>query len=278
MLQSRYLRLFCSSRTFLPSVELTCLHLFNDPVTCATRCKYSILLKQDRRHFDANLPSHRKARLLFYNTGVNYMRNICTSQVKLNCWNCKQPLDNTPAFFCVSCKVVQPPEEGASYFQIMGCDCTFSVDIQKLQKTYLQLQRSLHPDNFTPEIYCRKRRFENQSALVNKAYQTLLRAFGRGLYMLELRGMHIEEGTDPGADSDFLIELMEINEALERAKSSEEASKIGRDAKEKVAELTEEIDAALRKGELQAAKALLAEMNYFANIEEKVKEKLSEFM
>lgn len=96
--------------------------------------------------------------------------------------------------------------------------------------------------------------------------------------MLELQGLNIEEGTDAGADSEFLMDLMEINEALDAAQTPQEANKIGLDAKGKLADLTEQTDTALNKGELQAAKALLTQMKYFANIEEKVKEKLSRFM
>lgn len=160
----------------------------------------------------------------------------------------------------------------------MDCDCTFTLDTQKLQKRYVQLQRALHPDNFSQKSEEEQKYSEIQSALVNKAYKTLLKPLSRGLYMLELRGVGIEEGTDTGARSDFLMELMEINEALDQARTSEEADKIGQDTKVKLAELTEEIDATLHRGDLGAAKALLTQMKYYANIEEKVKEKLSQFM
>lgn len=160
----------------------------------------------------------------------------------------------------------------------MDCDYTFTLDTQKLQKTYLQLQRSLHPDNFSQKSVKEQEYSESQSALVNKAYSTLLKPLSRGLYMLQLQGMNIEEGTDSGADSNFLMKLMEINEALDEAQTPEEAIMIGRDIKGKLADLTAHIDAALRKGELQAAKAILVQMKYYANIEEKVKEKHSEFL
>lgn len=52
-------------------------------------------------------------------------------------------------------------------------------------------------------------------------------------FQLELRGVRIEEGTDAGARSDFLMELMEINEALDQARTSAEADKIGQDTKGK---------------------------------------------
>ncbi|XP_020561351.1 iron-sulfur cluster co-chaperone protein HscB, mitochondrial isoform X2 [Oryzias latipes] len=189
----------------------------------------------------------RRGELFYYPNEVRF-RNCSTSQAKTNCWNCKQLLDNVPAFFCNSCKTIQPPAEGESYFKIMDCDYTFTVDTQKLQRRYLQLQRFLHPDNFS-----------QRSAL-------------------ELEGMHLEEGTDSGADSAFLMRLMEINEAVDEAQTPEEAEEIGRDTRGKLADLTGQIDAALHKGELHAAKALLVQMKYYANIEEKVKGKLSEFM
>lgn len=50
---------------------------------------------------------------------------------------------------------------------------------------------------------------------------------------LELEGMHLKEGTDSVAESHFLMELMEINEALEEAQTPEEVNKIGQDTKGK---------------------------------------------
>ncbi|KAM3868449.1 iron-sulfur cluster co-chaperone protein HscB [Diretmus argenteus] len=211
-------------------------------------------------------------------TDLGSLRTYCAARVKLSCWNCKQTLGETPAFFCMSCKIVQPPHEGVSYFQIMDCEQEFPLDTRKLQKRYLQLQRSLHPDNFSQKTVKEQEYSENQSALVNKAYTTLLKPLSRGLYMLELEGMRIEEDSNSGVDSGILMELMEINEALDDAQTPEEANKIGQNTKVKLTDLTERIDAALRKGELPAAKALLAQMKYFATIEEKVKEKLSALM
>ncbi|XP_037536810.1 iron-sulfur cluster co-chaperone protein HscB [Nematolebias whitei] len=216
--------------------------------------------------------------VFYYNNKIISLRNCSTSEVKLNCWKCKQLLVKSPTFFCSSCQTIQPPQERTSYFKIMDCDDTFTLDTQKLQTRYLQLQRSLHPDNFSQKSVKELEYSESQSALVNKAYQTLLKPLSRGLYMLELKGLHLDEGTDSEADPDFLLELMEINEAVAEAQTPEEARKIGQDTKGKLADLTVQIDAALHKGELHAARALLTKMKYYANIEEKVKEKLSEFM
>ncbi|XP_041856593.1 iron-sulfur cluster co-chaperone protein HscB [Melanotaenia boesemani] len=274
------LRIICSSRRVLHSHWVMTNRLsIPKAVTCSVHCVSTSFYKviwPSNMYFRALLD---KERGLFNYTKQAILSRCCySSQVKLNCWNCKQLLDKTPAFFCNSCNIIQPPEEGTSYFKIMDCDYTFTLDTQKLQTRYLQLQRSLHPDNFSQKSVKEREFSESQSALVNKAYRTLLKPLSRGLYMLELEGLRLEEGTDSGADSDFLMELMEINEALDEAQTPEEANKIGQDAKGKLADLTEQIDVALRKGELHAAKTLLAKMKYHANIEEKVKEKLSGFM
>ncbi|XP_023272883.1 iron-sulfur cluster co-chaperone protein HscB, mitochondrial [Seriola lalandi dorsalis] len=280
MLSLNSLRILCSSRAALhPNWLMTNRVSVFKAVTCSTHWTSTSFPNKDTWHCDVNSRAPVKDRGLTYSTKqANSPRSYCTGQIKQNCWNCKQSLDKAQAFFCVSCNAVQPPEEGASYFKIMDCDCTFALDTKKLQKRYLQLQRSLHPDNFSQKSMKEQEYSESQSSLVNKAYKTLHKPLSRGLYMLELEGMSIEEGTDSGADAEFLMELMEINEALDEAQTPEETNKIAQDTKGKLADLTERTDAALRKGDFQTAKALLAQMKYHANIEEKVKEKLSQFM
>ncbi|KAM4745388.1 iron-sulfur cluster co-chaperone protein HscB isoform 2-T2 [Anableps anableps] len=195
-------------------------------VTCSQHCMSTCFNKKDTGQRDTNFGG-----LVFCTNKVFSSRSCSTSEAKLNCWNCKQLLDRTPSFFCDSCKAIQPPEEGTSYFKILDCDYTFTLDTQKLQTRYLQLQRTLHPDNFSQKSVKEQEYSESQSALVSKAYKTLLKPLSRGLYMLELEGIHLKEGTDSVVESHFLMELMEINEALEEAQTPEEVNKIGQDTK-----------------------------------------------
>ncbi|KAL2092273.1 hypothetical protein ACEWY4_012071 [Coilia grayii] len=226
----------------------------------------------EQRSYIRNLSHHDSE-----SQAVKYLhlmtRRRCASSVRRKCWSCGT---SAPSFFCPACKVVQPPAK-ISYFEIMDCDQTFTLDTQRLQRTYLQLQRSLHPDNFSQKTLTEQAHSAEQSALVNKAYRTLLKPLSRGLYMLELKGMHLEEGADIAADPRLLMEVMEINESLAEARSEEEVNSIGRSMRERLKELTEQINTTLKEGDLQSAKGLLAQMKYFANIEEKVKSKLSQF-
>ncbi|XP_018596040.1 iron-sulfur cluster co-chaperone protein HscB isoform X1 [Scleropages formosus] len=201
-------------------------------------------------------------------------RTFCTISAKVRCWQCGHPLRESPAFFCPECAVIQSPDENATYFDIMDCEKSFALDTQKLQHRYLELQRSLHPDNFGQKTQKEQEYSETQSALINKAYRTLLKPLSRGMYMLELVGVHLEEGTD-GGDPQFLLEIMDLNERLAETQSKEEAKAIGHSVRGKLLKLAEEINAAFLNGDLHSAKLSLVQMKYFENVEEKVKEKLS---
>nr|XP_009670627.1 PREDICTED: iron-sulfur cluster co-chaperone protein HscB, mitochondrial isoform X2 [Struthio camelus australis] len=98
---------------------------------------------------------------------------------------------------------------------------------------------------------------EQHSSLINKAYQTLLNPLSRGLYLLELNGIQLAQETDCDADPEFLMEIMEINEKLAEPNN----------------EGTLEETETLIKDDLQEAKKLLAKMKYFANLEDKLKNK-----
>ncbi|XP_075023551.1 iron-sulfur cluster co-chaperone protein HscB isoform X2 [Calonectris borealis] len=114
---------------------------------------------------------------------------------------------------------------------------------------------------------------EQHSSLINKAYQTLLNPLSRGLYLLELNGVELAQETDYDADSVFLTEIMEINEKLAEPKNEAILEDIETLIKVKQEELTKEVTAAFERDDLQEAKKLLAKMKYFANLEDKLKNK-----
>ncbi|KAF4790597.1 iron-sulfur cluster co-chaperone protein HscB [Turdus rufiventris] len=114
---------------------------------------------------------------------------------------------------------------------------------------------------------------EQHSSLINKAYQTLLNPLSRGLYLLELSGVEPVQETDCDADSEFLMEIMEINEKIAEHKNEDSLEEIEALIKVKQEELTKEVAAAFERDDLQEAKKLLAKMKYFANLEDKLKAK-----
>ena len=106
---------------------------------------------------------------------------------------------------------------------------------------------------------------------MNKAYSTLLKPLSRGLYLLELHGLSLDENDIP-ADPKFLMVIMDINEELAEADSIEAIEEIGLTNQKVLGELIAKLSEAFRSKDVSKAKDLLAELKYYANIHEKVKD------
>ncbi|XP_075070795.1 iron-sulfur cluster co-chaperone protein HscB isoform X2 [Mixophyes fleayi] len=175
------------------------------------------------------------------------MRTLCVSPQSLLCWSC-QAVVSRSELFCPSCSSLQPLDEAKDFFQILGCDRSFNIDIQELQKKYRNLQRLLHPDYFSQKSQHEQEISEKHSSLVNKAYNTLLSPLRRGIYLLSLHGITFTEGTEGGVDAPFLFEILEINEQLNESNSDAEIEEIGIFIQAKCQSLTESIRDSLQKG------------------------------
>ncbi|KAM4827444.1 iron-sulfur cluster co-chaperone protein HscB isoform 1-T1 [Thomomys bottae] len=189
---------------------------------------------------------------------------------RARCWHCGDP-GRGDGFFCPRCRALQPPDPTRDYFTLMDCNRSFKVDTTKLQHRYQQLQRLIHPDFFSQRSQTEKDFSEKHSTLVNDAYKTLLAPLSRGLYLLKLHGIEIPEGTDYQMDSQFLMEIMEINEKLAEAQSEEAVAEVESTVQAKKKEFTDNVKMAFEQDDFEKAKEILTKMKYFSNVEEKVK-------
>ncbi|XP_065351198.1 iron-sulfur cluster co-chaperone protein HscB [Cloeon dipterum] len=189
---------------------------------------------------------------------------------KIACWKCgaDKPLDN---FFCNKCSALQEPNHSSTYFQMLGVDRKFDLKVAELTKKFRSLQNLVHPDKFGSKSQDELQHSETHSALLNQAYKTLLKPLDRGLYLLSLEGMSIEEDTIQ-MDPAFLMQIMELNEELEAASSSQSILKLAESNAKILDEYTRNIDSAFAEKNLEKAKKLLAEMKYYASLDEKIKE------
>lgn len=101
-----------------------------------------------------------------------------------------------------------------NYFKLFGLQPTFLQDVAKLKAHYLQLQKSVHPDNFVDATPQEKMLAVQYAATVNQAYQTLSDPLKRGIYLLKLEGVDTQSETDNVMPIEFLTEQMELREYL----------------------------------------------------------------
>ena len=141
-----------------------------------------------------------------------------------SCWNCNKKIDNN-AFFCESCKKVQKDFK-VNPFKTFSLEKKYEIDLEKLEKRYLELQQLLHPDKF---INCsdNEKSFSNShSSNINNAYEHLKDSVKRIKILLQLEGYIIEDGNKSFKDVSMLEEIMELQNESMSVENERESQKI----------------------------------------------------
>jgi len=112
----------------------------------------------------------------------------------------------------------------SDYFEVFGLPRKLQIDLDKLQRSFYELSRRHHPDFHQGAGAEDQARALEASALVNRAYRALRDPIARVEYLIALEeGRELREETTakPKVPRDLLAEMLEVQEALEEAKSSE---------------------------------------------------------
>ncbi len=100
-----------------------------------------------------------------------------------------------------------------NYFSFFGLQPSPRLDVAALKKSFYANSKKFHPDFHTLEDKATQEEVLEKSTLNNEAYKTLADDDRRLRHLLELRGVLEAEGNNQ-VPQDFLMEIMEINEAL----------------------------------------------------------------
>ncbi|GAQ78744.1 DnaJ heat shock family protein [Klebsormidium nitens] len=197
------------------------------------------------------------------------------SQHSAECWSCGSAHGDDTLFFCNQCGAIQAASDTADYFQLLGVEPTFMVNLPVIEGKYKALQRKLHPDMYATKQKVEQDFSADQSSLVNKAYATLVNPLSRAIYLLRLRGIEAGDGEE-GTMSDFelLSEVMEIREAIEEAEDIGGLQKLHQENAEKMRQSGAAFAAALQAGELQQALEWVHRMTYWDRIDKEITRKL----
>ena len=106
-----------------------------------------------------------------------------------------------------------------NYFELFGLPISFQINQQELKRKFYSLSRKFHPDFVAQENENDKNTALEISSQINKAYKTFQQPEETIKYVLQLKGL-LEEEEKYQLSPDFLMEMMELNENLEEAKST----------------------------------------------------------
>jgi len=109
-----------------------------------------------------------------------------------------------------------------SHFDLFGLQPAFAVDQQRLESAYREIQSRVHPDRFAQAGDAERRASLQWTTRVNEAYRTLRNPVSRASHLLALNGVDVAFETNTAMPAQFLMEQMEIREALEEATQSKD--------------------------------------------------------
>jgi molecular chaperone HscB len=113
--------------------------------------------------------------------------------------------------------------ETVDYFAIFDLPRKLWIEMDGLEKKFLQLSWKLHPDNFVNATERERELSLEKSSQLNDAYRVLRDPVSRVEYLLELEGARKEGEHKQKAPPELLEEVFELNESLDElreAKSS----------------------------------------------------------
>lgn len=97
------------------------------------------------------------------------------------------------------------------YFSFYDLPVSFNPDAKLVKLKFYELSKKYHPDFFINQPQEKQDEVLELSTLNNKAYQVLSDPQKRLHYVLEIKGLLVDGYMLP---QDFLMEMMEVNEAL----------------------------------------------------------------
>lgn len=99
------------------------------------------------------------------------------------------------------------------YFAFYGLPLSFNPDMAVVKQQFYALSKKYHPDFYINENQEKQAEVLELSTVNNKAYQVLSDSQKRLHYILEFKGI-LKEGENYALPQSFLMEMMEVNEAL----------------------------------------------------------------
>lgn len=111
-----------------------------------------------------------------------------------------------------------------NHFELFGLAPGFVLEHERLEQAYREIQARVHPDRFAHAGEAERRASMQWTTRVNEAYRTLTSPVARAKYLLELNGVDVAFETNTQMPSQFLMQQMELREALETAQEGKDAA------------------------------------------------------
>jgi len=173
-----------------------------------------------------------------------------------------------------------------NYFEFYTIAESFSVDDAAVKRKFYEYSRKYHPDFYISESPEKQQEILELSTLNNRAFQVLSSAPKRLDYILRSHGL-ISEGEKYQLPQEFLMEMMDVNEALMElefdadpealASAGEQVSGIGQELETELLILTNQYDRVDSTDEKESLLLKIKDIYYRQKYLLRIRESLNRF-
>lgn len=171
---------------------------------------------------------------------------------------------------------MQSPDLSQNYFELFGLEPTFDIDRERLQHQQRSLQASFHPDRHVNASDQDKRLSMQLASWINQAYETLQDPVKRTRYLLEVSGAEIPDDSTTTADTEFLMEQIELREQVDACRQHEDglqrSEHIEMQLQRRASKLGDEFVAVFEKGDYASATIVYRKMQFIQRIQQQLDE------
>ncbi len=118
------------------------------------------------------------------------------------------------------------PSTSSEPFSLLGFTPSYEIDLSALEKAFFERSKELHPDRYATAPAAERVAALSKSRALNDAYQTLKKPVPRAEYLLQRAGVTI--GDNERLDPAFLMEILDLREALAEARHAGKTADVGR--------------------------------------------------
>ena len=161
---------------------------------------------------------------------------------------------------------------GADHFEAFGLPRSWDLDKAELERRYLELSRSVHPDRFVDAPPAEKRFAMERAGAVNEGYRVLRDPVRRAEYLVLLGGIDLDssdpERGAPKMDQTFLIDMIDRRDALleQRALGAAAVERLREDVEHDAAQALRRAVEHLRATEVRPAAERLVVRRYLQRL------------
>ncbi|MBX3184000.1 MAG: Fe-S protein assembly co-chaperone HscB [Polyangiaceae bacterium] len=111
-------------------------------------------------------------------------------------------------------------------FELLQIPPSFDLDLNALSARHRELSRALHPDRYVGAPSAERRQALGRAISVNEAWRRLKEPVSRAEALCERYGVPYGERAEPKASPDWLMEVMELREALAEARRARDIARV----------------------------------------------------